>query len=122
MLGVCWGVCACVGCWGVGACLGCAGCVCTGLALRFDAGVTSSPVAGRCYARVVPCLQVRKHVPGNPVTLAIGDGANDVDMIKQAEVRRLLLFVSGLVGGWVGGVVGLVVPWLGVYDAWGRCW
>jgi hypothetical protein len=33
---------------------------------------------------------VRKHVPGNPVTLAIGDGANDVDMIKQAEVRRPL--------------------------------
>jgi hypothetical protein len=34
---------------------------------------------------------VRKHVPGNPVTLAIGDGANDVDMIKQAEVRTQLL-------------------------------
>ena len=35
-------------------------------------------------------VQVRKHVPGNPVTLAIGDGANDVDMIKQAEVRTAL--------------------------------
>ncbi len=33
--------------------------------------------------------QVRKHVPGNPVTLAIGDGANDVDMIKMAEVGRV---------------------------------
>jgi phospholipid-transporting ATPase len=29
---------------------------------------------------------VRKNVPGKPVTLAIGDGANDVAMIQQAEV------------------------------------
>ncbi|KAH8058462.1 phospholipid-translocating ATPase [Aureococcus anophagefferens] len=40
-------------------------------------------------------LLVQTHVPGKPVTLAIGDGANDVNMIMQAQVG---VGISGLEG------------------------
>ena len=41
---------------------------------------------------------VRKGVHPTPVTLAIGDGANDVPMLQQAQVRSITVYQLIIVG------------------------